>query len=83
MLATTRLAAKLRKEKEAGRGYYRKHIEAMLSYMGWYSYSDTYNCYLKYIKPCVDIGRLKDIISKLDRRKDHEGMETGDLRNAA
>ncbi len=83
MLATTRLAAKLRKEKEAGRGYYRKHIEAMLSYMGWYSYSDTYNCYLKYIKPCADIGKLKDIISKLDRRKDHEGMETGDLCNAA
>lgn len=76
MLSATRLAAKLHKAKEAGRGYYEKHIKAMLSYMGWFSCTDTYNCYLEYIKPNINIRSLKQIVSKLDRRKNkHDEME--------
>ena len=68
LLAATRLASSLHKAKEAGRGYFETHIKAMLSYMGWFDCSDTYGAYVKYIKPNVKIGRLKKIISKLDRR---------------
>ncbi len=72
MLSATRLAKKLHKAKESGRGYFEKHLKAMLSYMGWFSCTDSYNCYEEYIKPYVVIGKLKKIVSKLDRRKNHE-----------
>lgn len=69
MLAATRLASQLHRAKEAGRGYFSTHIKAMLSYMGWFDCSDTYGCYEEHIKPFVKIGRLKKIVSKLDRRE--------------
>ncbi len=76
MLAATRLAKKMDKAKEELRGYYHRHIEAMLSYMGWFTCSDTYQCYEERIKPYIKVGRLKKIISKLKRRQNHnERME--------
>lgn len=70
MLSATRLARKMHRSKEAGRGYYVKHIKSMLSYKGWFDCTDTYDCYLEHIKPfIIRMGRLKKIISKLDRRK--------------
>lgn len=75
MIAAANLAKKLHEAKEAGRGYFEKHLKAMLSYMGWFSCTDTYECYEKHIKPFVNIGRLKKIVSKLDRRKNNDTME--------
>ena len=75
MLAAVRLASKMDKQKTARRGYYGRHIRAMLSYMGWFMHCSAYACYTQYIKPHVDIGRLKKIISKIDRREDHDTME--------
>lgn len=46
----------------------------MLSYMGWFSCTDTYECFKRRIKPNVKIGKLKEIISKLDRRKKNETL---------
>jgi retron-type reverse transcriptase len=84
MLEATRLARRLHKAKEAGRGYYEKHLKAMLSYMGWFDCTDTYDCYQDNIKPFVDIGRLKKIVSKLDRRKNkYEAMERREMCPAA
>lgn len=84
MLAATRLAKQMHKAKEAGRGYFAKHLKAMLSYMGWFDCTNTYDCYLEYIKPHVVIGKLKKIVSKLDRRKNHyEAVERRALLNAA
>lgn len=84
MIEATRTAKKLKTEKEAGRGYFVKHVKAMLSYIGWFSCTNTYDCYLKYIKPCVNIGKLKNIVSKLDRRKNqNETVERRALLNAA
>lgn len=84
MIEATRTAKKLKTEKEAGRGYFAKHVKAMLSYIGWFSCTNTYDCYLKYIKPCVNIGKLKKIVSKLDRRKNqNETVERRTLLNAA
>lgn len=83
MLSATRLAKKMNKNKQKLRGYYRKHIEAMISYMGWFSCTDTYHCYEEHIKPQVNIGNLKRIESKLQRRQNHESMETGKMLRAA
>ncbi len=84
LLAATRLAAKMDRAKEARRGYYECHVKAMLSYMGWFTHSDTYNCYLKWIKPRIHVGRLKKIASKLDRRRNrNEAMERRALCAAA
>lgn len=84
MLSATRLAAKMHRAKEEHRGYYQKHIEAMLSYMGWFTCTDTYDCYQSRIKPYIHVGRLKKIISKIKRRQNHEGMDQGKmLRGAA
>lgn len=77
MLSATRLAAKMDRTKEAHRGYFRRHIEAMISYVGWFSCTDSYGCYEDYIKPHVNIGKLKKIISKLQRRQNHERLDTG------
>lgn len=83
MLSATRLAAKMNRAKEENRGYFQKHIEAMLSYMGWFTCTDTYECYEQRIKPYVNIGRLKKIISKLKRRQNHETVDTGTMFGAA
>ncbi|MBE6003723.1 MAG: RNA-directed DNA polymerase [Lachnospiraceae bacterium] len=83
MITATRLAKRLGKAKKYDRRFYDKHLRAMISYVGWFNCTDTYNCYLEYIKPCVNIGKIKKIISKVDRRKEHEGLEKGTLCSAA
>ena len=84
MLSATRLAKKMERSKEANRGYFHRHIEAMLSYMGWFTCTDTYDCYQSRIKPYIHVGRLKKIISKIKRRQNNEGMDQGKmLRGAA
>lgn len=84
MLSGTRLAKKLARAKEAGRGYFRKHLEAMISYMGWFSCTDSYSTYQDYIKPYIKVGRLKKIISKLTRRENkNEAVDTGKKRQPA
>ena len=75
MLAATRLARKLNRAKEQGRRYYEKHVKAMLSYMGWFSCTNSYDCYQEHVKPFVNIGKLKKIVSKLDRRKNNEAVD--------
>lgn len=83
MLAAVRTAKKLNTAKNAGRGFYVRHIKSMLSHMGWFSCTDTYDCYNIHIKPLVNITKLKKIISKLDRRNNNETVERGTLLNAA
>ena len=76
MLSATRMAKKLARAKKAGRGYYETHVKAMLSYAGWFYCTNTYDCYTKYVKPLVNVGKLKKIVSKLDRRKNrNEAVE--------
>ena len=84
MLSATRLSSKLHAAKEAGRGYFKKHLEAMLSYMGWFSCTDTYDAYQDYIKPYIKVRQLKKIISKLTRRANrNEAVDTGTKRKPA
>lgn len=80
MFKATRLAGRMRRAAEAGKKYFKRHISAMLSYMGWFNCTDTYNCYKERIKPYVSIRKLKHIISKIQRRKNrHDRMEKGAL----
>ena len=46
----------------------------MLSYLGWIKCTDVYGMYLKYIKPYVDFGKLKERISRYDRRRAKEAL---------
>ncbi len=71
MLKATRLAARMKRTADAGKKYFKRHVSAMLSYMGWFSCTDTYGCYRQRIKPFVEIRKLKHIISKIQRRKNH------------
>ncbi|MDD3137681.1 MAG: RNA-directed DNA polymerase [Lachnospiraceae bacterium] len=64
MLSATRLVRKMFDVKRV----YKRHAYAVVSYMGWFKHTDSYNCYLNYIKPFVDIKKMKKIISKTDRR---------------
>jgi hypothetical protein len=84
MLSATRLARKMHKAKEQGRRYRRKDLQAILSYMGWFDCTNAYQCYLDHIKPYVNIGKCKKIVSKLDRReKKNETVERGKMFRAA
>ena len=83
MIAATKLAKRMNREKEIRKGYFRKHISAMISYLGWFDCTNTYDCYEEYIKPFVNIGRLKKITSKLQRRQNHETVDRGTLLRAA
>ncbi|WP_202193021.1 RNA-directed DNA polymerase [Roseburia faecis] len=83
MIAATGMAKRLAKAKAVGRGYYAKHVKSMLSYVGWFDCTNTYDCYTKYVKPLVNIGKLKKIVSKLDRRKNrNETVEKRTLQYA-
>ena len=79
LIHSTRLARNLSKAKEAGRRFYEGSVRAMISCMGWFLHTDSYNCYKAEIKPFVNIGKLKRIVSKLDKEENHEGMEKRNL----
>jgi hypothetical protein len=74
-LAIVKMAGYFRKAKENGRGFYLKHVKAMLSYKGYLSGTDTYDMFLCRIKPWVNYKTLRKIISKTDRRAHNETVE--------
>ena len=49
----------------------------MLSYLGWLDCTDTYSMYLKFIKPYVDFGYLKERESAYQNRINREEQECG------
>ena len=65
MLKATRKAKKISK-KEKPTVY---DIKQMMSYLGWLDDTDTYNMYLKRIKPYVSFQKYKRRISKYDKRE--------------
>lgn len=80
LIHATKLARKINKRREDHKLVYSKHLCAIISYMGWFKCTDTYDCYLAEIKPYVNVGSVKRIIS---RRTRHESMERGALCGAA
>ena len=77
MLSATRSARMFKRAKEKGRRFYIKAIRGYLSRIGWLKHTDSYNCYKKHIKPYVNIGVLKAIVSRIDK----EGAEYGNMEN--
>lgn len=60
------------------------NASVMLSYMGLFKHTDTYNYYVEYIKPKINVKKLKRIVSKHSRKENeqHDRLEKGD-RNTA
>ena len=54
---------------------------SMLSRLAWTKCTDTYNYFLKYIKPLVRVGRLKKLISKTGKMFNHTSSERRSLIN--
>lgn len=83
LLNATRTARRLWKSKQEGNRYHEGTVRAMLSRMGWFSHTDSYDCYLREVKPYVDIGKLKRIVSKLDKKKNREERQNERMENRA
>ena len=63
MLKVSRKARKMsKKDRES-----LYDIRQLLSYLGWLSCTDTYNMYLKHIKPYINMGKYKKRISEYDK----------------
>lgn len=63
MLKVSRKARKMsRKDRES-----LHDIRQLLSYLGWLSCTDTYNMYLKHIKPYINVEKCKKRISDHDK----------------
>ena len=45
------------------------NASVMLSYMGLFKHTDTYNYYIDYIKPKINVKKLKRIVSKHSRKE--------------
>lgn len=75
LLSATRCARKIAKNAYKRKPINIRLVRRMLSYMGWFKHSDTYSCYLIWIKPIISIRRLKRIISKLSRRSNCDRVE--------
>lgn len=60
------------------------NASVMLPYMGLFKHTDTYNYYIEYIKPKINVKKLKRIVSKHSRKENeqHDRLEKGD-RNTA
>nr|UVX80320.1 MAG: MatK/TrnK amino terminal region [Bacteriophage sp.] len=60
------------------------NASAMLSYMGLFKHTDTYGYYEEYIKPKVNVKKLKRIVSKHSRKENEKRERMEDAtRNAA
>lgn len=69
MLKAVRLATRIQKRIRSGKRLFRRHAQAMISLIGWFSWTDSYGCYLVHIKPKIHIKRLKNLVSRMDRRE--------------
>ena len=66
MLKATRKARRIHKKHKPTVYDFRQ----MMSYLGWINCTDTYRMYLREIKPRVNFRRMKNHISRCDRRSD-------------
>lgn len=69
MLDTVKSAKLIHKAKTSGRRIWNRLARSFVSRLGWFSCTDTYNCYLEYIKPFVRVKYIKRLISKLDKEE--------------
>ena len=78
LLRTTRKANRISKKSRIT--WY--DATSMMSYMGYIDNTDTYNVYVKFIKPKVNIKKLKLKISQHSRKENvKNGMEKNRMRH--
>lgn len=53
------------------------NASVMLSYMGLFKNTDTYNYYQDYIKPKINVKKLKKIVSKHSKRENEKNLMKG------
>ena len=75
MVRASRLARRIFKRTRERKRIYLRHANAMLSRLGWFSHTDTYDMYERFVKPYIKVKKLKKIISISDRRKNNAGLE--------
>lgn len=75
MIGATRTARKIYRRVQEHKQIYLKDARSMLSRLGWFSHTNTYDIYERYVKPFVRPKKLKRIISISDRRKNNAGLE--------
>lgn len=75
MVRASRLARRIFKRTREKKRIYLRHAKAMLSRLGWFSHTDTYDMYERFVKPYIKVKKLKKIISISDRRKNNAGLE--------
>lgn len=64
----TRLARRTHKMiKKTGRLMY-KNAAAVISYFGWFKYTDTYQAYMKYISPMISLNGCKALVRRISRK---------------
>lgn len=63
--------------KEEGHPNARESMQ-MLSYLSWFTHTDSYGYYSKYIKDKINVRRMKRTISKWSRRRiEHDHLQEG------
>lgn len=67
MLGATRIVRKLLYSKIKTRRQFIGKIRALLSYLGWFKYSDTKYCFWQYIGNNINIGKIKRMVSDYDK----------------
>lgn len=61
----------MRKARKVGKYTTIKGAQGMISYMGYIKHADTYGSYVQYIRPYVNIGKLKKFVAKRERSKNN------------
>lgn len=61
----------MRKARKVGKHTTIKGAQGMISYMGYIKHTDTYGSYAQYIRPYVNIGKLKKFVAKRERSKNN------------
>lgn len=67
MLGATRIVRQLINTNIKSKKLFVGKIRALLSYLGWFKYSNTKYCFWKYIGNNVNIGKIKRIVSNYDK----------------
>lgn len=59
---------RIKKIYKKGRATY-KDASAVISYLGWIKHSDSHFYFMKYIKPYINIKKLKEVVRNENRKQ--------------
>lgn len=84
MIKAARIARKIADAKSNGRKTPIKNARAVVSLLGWFKHTNSYDCYLNHIKPFLSVKRIKSQISIYSKvRCNHDRLDAGTFSTAA